>query len=123
MFLVLDDVWNKEVLEQLDLAKGRGSVTLVTTTDQPVLKKAGVIDKDEVKVGVLSKEDSWKLFCVHAFPRGFSNIPFQLQGVAELVADECKGLPLALKVIGGSMVGKSLPPEWEFQLNCLQESR
>jgi Leucine-rich repeat (LRR) protein len=123
VFLVLDDVWSKEVLEQLDLAKGRGSVTLVTTRNQHVLKKAGVIDEDELKVGVLSKEDSWKLFCVHAFPRRFSNIPFELQGVAELVADECKGLPLALKVIGGSMVGKTMPLEWELQLNCLQESR
>ncbi|CAM6040806.1 unnamed protein product, partial [Sphagnum compactum] len=122
VFLVLDDVWNKGVLQQLDLAKGRGSVTLVTTRNQPVLKKAGVIDEDEVQVGVLSKEDSWKLFCVHAFPRGLSNIPFQLQGVAELVADECKGLPLALTVIGGSMVGKTMPPEWEFQLDRLRES-
>jgi Leucine-rich repeat (LRR) protein len=122
VFLVLDDVWNKEVLEQLNLAKGRGSVTLVTTRNQPVLQKAGVMDEDEVKVGVLSKEDSWKLFCVHAFPIGSSNIPFKLQGVAELVADECKGLPLALKVIGGSMVGKTTCQEWEFQLNCLRES-
>ncbi|KAH9549420.1 hypothetical protein CY35_10G019000 [Sphagnum magellanicum] len=93
VFLVLDDVWNKGVLEQLDLAKGRGSVTLVTSRNQLVLKKAGVIDEDE------------------------------LQGVAELVADECKGLPLALKVIGGLMVGKTTCPEWEFQLNCLRESR
>jgi len=123
VFLVLDDVWNKGVLEQLDLAKCQGSVTLVTTRNQPVLKKAGVIDEDEVQVGVLSKEVSWKLFYVHAFPRGFSNIPFEIQGVAELVAEECKGLPLALKVIGGSMVGKTTRQEWEFQLNCLQESR
>jgi disease resistance protein RPS2 len=123
VFLVLDDVWNKGVLEQFDLAKGRGSVTLVTTRNQPVLKKAGVIDEDELQVGVLSKEDSWKLFCVHAFSRGFSNIPSQLQEVAELVAQECKGRPLALKVIGGSMVGKTTRQEWEFQLNCFQESR
>jgi hypothetical protein len=123
VILVLDDVWNKRVLEQLDLAKGRGSVTLVTTRNQPVLKKAGVIDEDELQVGVLSKEDSWKLFYIHAFSTGFSNIPSQLQEVAELVAEECKGLPLALKVIGGSMVGKTTRQEWEFQLNCLQESR
>jgi Leucine-rich repeat (LRR) protein len=122
VFLVLDDVWNEGVLEQLDLAKGRGSVTLVTTRNRPVLEKAGVIEQDEVQVGVLSKEDSWKLFCVHAFPRAFPTIPCQLQGVAELVAEECKGLPLALKVIGGSMVGKSMLLEWEFQLNRLRDS-
>ncbi len=123
VFLVLDDVWNDGVLEQLDLAKGRGSVTLVTTRNRPVLEKAGVKDEDEVKVGVLSKQDSWKLFCVHAFPRGLSNISSQVQGVAESVAEECKGLPLALKVIGGSMIGKTTCQEWEFQLKCLWESR
>ncbi len=122
VFLVLDDVWNKGVLEQLDLAKGPGSVTLVTTRNRAVLEKAGVIDEDEVQVGVLSKDDSWKLFCVHAFPRVFPTIPCHLQGVAELVAEECKGLPLALKVSGGSMVGKSMLLEWEFQLNRLRES-
>jgi disease resistance protein RPS2 len=123
VFLVLDDVWNQGVLEQIDLSRGRGSVTLVTTRNRPVLEKAGVIDEDEVQVGVLSKEDSWKLFCVHAFPRGFLTIPSQLQEVAELVAEECKGLPLALKVIGGSMVGKTMPAEWESQRNCLWKSR
>jgi Leucine-rich repeat (LRR) protein len=122
VFLVLDDVWNKGVLEQLELAKGPGSVTLVTTRNRPVLEKAGVKDEDEVHVGVLSREDSWQLFCVHAFPRVFPTIPCQLQGVAESVAEECKGLPLALKVIGGSMVGKSMLPEWEFQLNLLRDS-
>jgi len=123
VFLVLDDVWNDEVLEQLDLAKGRGSVTLVTTRNGPVLEKAGVKEEDEVKVAVLSKENSWKLFCVHAFPRGLSNISSEVQGVGELVAEECKGLPLALKVIGRSMVGKTTRQEWEFQLKCLRESR
>jgi Leucine-rich repeat (LRR) protein len=122
VFLVLDDVWNKGVLEQLELAKGPGSVTLVTTRNRPVLEKAGVKDEDEVHVGVLSREDSWQLFCVHAFPRVFPTIPCQLQGVAESVAEECKGLPLALKVSGGSMVGKSMLLEWEFQLNRLRES-
>jgi disease resistance protein RPS2 len=43
--------------------------------------------------------------------------------VAELVADECRGLPLVLKVTGGSMVGKTTRQEWELQLNCLRESR
>jgi hypothetical protein len=30
VLLVLDDVWKERDLEQLDLAKGQGSVTLVT---------------------------------------------------------------------------------------------
>ncbi len=40
---------------------------------------------------------------MHVLPRGLLNIPLdELQQVARLVVDECKGLALALKVIGGS---------------------
>jgi hypothetical protein len=124
VFLIIDDVWDEGVLEQLDLAKGRGSVTLVTTRNQPVLKKIGVIDEDQVKIGVLSPKDSWRLFCVHAFLGGLLNVPLdELQQVVKLVVDECKSFPLALKVIGGSMIGKTMCEEWEFQLKCLQDSR
>jgi hypothetical protein len=62
-----------------------------------------MIDEGKVSINVFSLEDSWRLFCVHVFPRGLLNIPlYELQQVARLVVDECKGLALALKVIGGS---------------------
>lgn len=61
-----------------------------------------MIDEGKVSIIVLSLEDSWRLFCVHVFPRGLLNIPIdELQEVARLVVDECKGLSLTLKVIGG----------------------
>jgi disease resistance protein RPS2 len=69
----------------------------------------------------LSEEDSWRLFCVHAF--GQYNIPPGVEGLAQLVVEECQGLPLALKVIGRVMVGKKWPGEWEQELKKLQESR
>ncbi|CAM6010713.1 unnamed protein product [Sphagnum balticum] len=69
----------------------------------------------------LSEEDSWRLFCVHAF--GQYNIPPGVEGLAHLVVEECQGLPLALKVIGGVMVGKKWPGEWERELKKLEESR
>ncbi len=71
--------------------------------NQHVLKKSRMIDEGKVSINVFSLEDSWRLFCVHVFPRGSLNIPlYELQQVARLVVDECKGLALALKVIGGS---------------------
>ncbi len=57
---------------------------------------------------------------MHAFLGGLLNIPLdELQEVVKLVVDECKGLPLALKVIGGSMIGKTMHEKWEFQLKRL----
>ncbi|CAM6000490.1 unnamed protein product [Sphagnum balticum] len=70
----------------------------------------------------LSKEDSWSLFCVHAF-RPPSNVPCELMALAQCMAEECQGLPLALKVIGGGMFGKTGPElQWEPLLKKLRQS-
>jgi disease resistance protein RPS2 len=71
----------------------------------------------------LSKEDSWSLFCVHAF-RPPSNVPCELKALAQSMAEECQGLPLALKVIGRAMFGKTSPElQWEPLLKKLRQSR
>jgi hypothetical protein len=61
-----------------------------------------MIDEGKLNIIVLTLKNSWRLFCVHVFPRGLLNIPIDELQVARLVVDECKGLSLALKVIGGS---------------------
>jgi hypothetical protein len=40
VFLVLDDVWKDEAFDSLDLAKGDGSVTLLTTRNLSLLETA-----------------------------------------------------------------------------------
>jgi disease resistance protein RPS2 len=71
----------------------------------------------------LLKEDSWSLFCMHAF-RAPSNVPSELQALAQSMAEECQGLLLALKVIGRAMFGKTSPElQWEPLLKKLRESR
>jgi Leucine-rich repeat (LRR) protein len=39
------------------------------------------------------------------------------------MAEECQGLPLALKVMGRAMFGKTSPEEWKLLLKRLKESR
>ncbi|KAH8950326.1 hypothetical protein BDL97_10G079400 [Sphagnum fallax] len=71
----------------------------------------------------LSKEDSWSVFCVHAF-RPPSHVPCELKALAQSMAEECQGLPLALKVRGRAMFGKTSPElEWEPVLKKLRQSR
>jgi Leucine-rich repeat (LRR) protein len=122
VFLVLDDVWHDKAFDSLDLAKGRGSVTLLTTRNLSLLERASPQISQE-HMTPLSKEDSWSLFCVHAF-RPPSNVPCELKALAQSMAEECQGLPLALKVIGRAMFGKTSPElQWEPLLKKLRESR
>ncbi|CAM6009296.1 unnamed protein product [Sphagnum balticum] len=122
VFLVLDDVWKAKAFDSLDLAKGKGSVTLLSTRNQSLLKRPSPHIRQE-HMTPLSKEDSWSLFCVHAF-RPPSNVPCELKSLAQCMAEECQGLPLALKVIGRAMFGKTSPDlQWEPLLKKLRESR
>jgi Leucine-rich repeat (LRR) protein len=122
VFLVLDDVWQDKAFDSLDLAKGKGSVTLLTTRNLSLLERASPHISQEHMMP-LSKEDSWSLFCVHAF-RPPSNVPCELEALAQSMAKECQGLPLALKVIGRAMFGKTSPElQWEPLLKKLRESR
>ncbi len=70
----------------------------------------------------LLEEDSWSLFCTHAF--GLSlKVPCELEALVHCMVEECDNLPLALKVIGGTMFGKtSTELEWEPLLKKLRES-
>ncbi|KAH8950319.1 hypothetical protein BDL97_10G079000 [Sphagnum fallax] len=122
VFLVLDDVWQVEAFDSLDLAKGKGSVTLLSTRNLSLLGRASP-QISQVHMTPLSKEDSWSLFCVHAF-RPPSNVPCELKALAQSMAEECRGLPLALKVIGRAMFGKtSAKFQWEPLLKKLRQSR
>jgi disease resistance protein RPS2 len=120
VFLVLDDVWQDKTFDSLDLAKGKGSVTLLSTRNQSLLERASPQIRQE-HMTPLSNEDSWSLFCVHAF-RPPSNVPDELKEFAQSMAQECEGLPLALKVIGGAMFGKD-SCQWEPLLKKLTKSR
>jgi disease resistance protein RPS2 len=120
MFFVLDDVWHQETFHWLDLAKGLGSITLLTSRSEEVLNQPNV---EMLHVPHLSKEDNWNLFCVHAFGATNCSVPHGLEEVAHLVAQECKGLPLALKVIGGAMHREIDVKQWKLQHEKLKHSR
>jgi len=119
VFLVLDDVWKDEDFDALDLGKGEGSVTLLTTRIESILQRPCI---SQVHMEKLSPEDIWSLFRVHAFGTS-SSVPHGLEASAKSMAKECGGLPLALKVIGAAVFGKtSVEREWKPLLKKLKES-
>ncbi|GMJ02640.1 ADR1-like 1 [Hibiscus trionum] len=95
--VVLDDVWSASVLEQL-IFKVPTYKTLVISR----CKFPKRVVNEVYEVELLREDESMSLFCHSAF--GQKSIP--PTGNATLVkqiVNECKGLPLALKVIGASL--------------------
>ncbi|KAE8653991.1 putative disease resistance protein [Hibiscus syriacus] len=95
--VVLDDVWSLPVIEQLIFKVPTYKTLVVSRCRFP---KRVVNEVYEVEL--LREDESMSLFCHSAF--GQKSIP--PTGNATLVkqiVNECKGLPLALKVIGASL--------------------
>jgi Leucine-rich repeat (LRR) protein len=126
VLLILDDIWDgivyefKEMVEWLNIAGGAGSVTVVTTRDEAIIRKC--VNAGEEIILQLSEEQSWELFHPHAFSIGTEPLNRDLEVLARDVCKECKCLPLALKVIGLAMKGKRDIREWKKMLRHLQGS-
>jgi len=107
----LDDVWDKDVLEKNGLPLGTQNKIVLTSRDKRVADAMGA--HHTYHKAYLSEENSWKLFCIHAFP-DLAEPPNELSNVARLIVKKCGGLPLALKTIGASMARvQRLPNDWE----------
>lgn len=113
--LVLDDVWDKEVLSSLRRAlpeDKNGSRVIVTTRNNNVTADATCF-LHELKF--LSEEESWKLFCKKAFPDSDSRVISEcnpdLEKLGREMVARCGGLPLAVVVLGG-LLSKKQAHEW-----------
>ncbi|GKV30479.1 hypothetical protein SLEP1_g39283 [Rubroshorea leprosula] len=117
--LVLDDVWTEEYgkwdqLKHLLLSNGsQGSKILVTTRKEKVAISMGC---ELFKVGQLSGEEGWSLFSQIAFFGRSNDDCRSLEEIAREIAKKCKGLPLALKTLGGLMRWKKSITEWQSVL-------
>ncbi|CAO2211704.1 unnamed protein product [Urochloa humidicola] len=118
--LVLDDVWNEEQRKWEDDLKsllcssngGSGSMIVVTSRSQKVASIMGTLAPHEL--AYLSEDDSWKLFTNKAFNnKEAQELPVELFTFGKRIVNRCKGLPLALKTMGGLMSTMHQVQEWE----------
>ncbi|XP_034675883.1 probable disease resistance protein At4g33300 [Vitis riparia] len=94
--VVLDDIWSLSVLEQL-ISRIPGCKTLVVSR----FKFPTVLNLT-YELELLREDEAISLFCHVAF--GQKSIPLSAnENLVKQVVRECKGLPLALKVIGASL--------------------
>jgi hypothetical protein len=113
--LILDDVWNERKWEDdlkplLCSVGGPGSVVLVTCRSQQVASLMGTLRPH--KLECLSDDDSWELFSEKAFANGIEE-QAELVTIGKHIVKKCRGLPLALKAMGGLMSSKQQVHEWE----------
>ncbi|KAG4385092.1 hypothetical protein AAZX31_12G025800 [Glycine max] len=105
--IVVDDVDDieelKKLAEELDRF-GPGSRIIITTRNKYLLDVGQVEKKYEVKM--LNDQESLELFCQSAFRKSCPETNYE--DLSNRAIRCCKGLPLALKVLGSHMVGKDL---------------
>ncbi|KAM3399172.1 hypothetical protein P3S68_002688 [Capsicum galapagoense] len=113
--IVLDDMWNENYIQwnklwNIFIQGGIGSQIIVTTRKESVALMMG---SWAINVGILSSEASWALFKRHSLEnRDPPKEHPELEEDGKQIADKCKGLPLALKALAGSLRCKSEVDEW-----------
>ncbi|GFP85286.1 putative disease resistance protein rga3 [Phtheirospermum japonicum] len=112
--LVLDDVWNEErekwdsfANSLLGISYATGNCMIVTTRSQEVASIVTTLPIHELKS--LSEDDCWSIIKARALRAGDN--PLEFETIGTNIAKRCKGLPLAAKVVGGLLSGKS-KDEW-----------
>ncbi|WVZ91833.1 hypothetical protein U9M48_037956 [Paspalum notatum var. saurae] len=121
--LMLDDVWNEdqnkweEDLRPLLCSSigGLGSMIVVTSRSRQVAEIMGTLPPHEVVC--LSEDYSWELFSKKAFSKGVQEQAVLVR-IGRRICNKCKGLPLALKAMGGLMSSKQKLQEWEAIAEC-----
>lgn len=118
--LVLDDVWDINAWASLRRAfpdNKNGSRVIVTTRNKGVARRYCDETTCVHELPFLKKKESWELFCKKTFPNydevgeNKNSCPPSFESLAVDMVNKCRGLPLAIVVLGGLLRGKSLN-EW-----------
>ncbi|XP_052883615.1 putative disease resistance protein At3g15700 [Gossypium arboreum] len=120
ILVIVDDLWEEFKLESIGIPFGdehKGCKILLTTRQQQVCSKMKC--QKEIQLGILSKDEAWVLFRDQA---GLEDDCSILNEVAKEVADECKGLPLAIVTVAKALKGESLDG-WKAANQRFKDSR
>ncbi|KAM3198771.1 hypothetical protein P3L10_034485 [Capsicum annuum] len=114
--IILDDVWypRSHSLEKLGYPLGVEGCTLILTSRSPEdCQKMGC--KELLEVETLNTDDAWELF---KNSLGCETLLGEdIERTAKSMAGRCKGLPLGLITLAGSMIGVTDVREWKNALN------
>ncbi|XP_048329752.2 putative disease resistance RPP13-like protein 1 [Ziziphus jujuba] len=115
--LVLDDVWNVNYKCWYDLkssfeSAASGSKIIATTRIIDIASMmAGAPNQYQLKE--IPNEDCWRLFEKHALGNVQPSVYQKLEKIGRQIVQKCKGLPLAIKSLGGLLRTEQDPKYWE----------
>ncbi|EOA14559.1 hypothetical protein CARUB_v10027797mg [Capsella rubella] len=121
--LLLDDIQRGLDLEEIGVpfpSRENGCKIVVTTRSREACDESKWVDA-KVEVTCLSPEEAWDLFQETVGDntlRSHQDIP----KLARVVANSCRGLPLALNLIGEAMSHKRTVREWRYTVHVLASS-
>ncbi|KAK4437304.1 Disease susceptibility protein LOV1 [Sesamum alatum] len=112
--IVMDDIWSTKILDDLKMFfpdNRNGSRIMMTTRLTNVAVSLGTLKP--YSMDFLDNDKSWNLLCEKVF--GEKSCPYpELEGIGRYIAKGCRGLPLALVVIGGLLANSNMQYEyWE----------
>ncbi|TQD70199.1 hypothetical protein C1H46_044267 [Malus baccata] len=116
--LVLDDVWNEdsEKWENLmdclsKLYSTKGSKIVVTTRSSIVASTSEkLLPRHQLRI--LSVDECWSIMKDKAFSNNSAQIAPEFQTIGREIAENCGGVPLVAKVLGGILATKRRVDEW-----------
>lgn len=125
VMIILDDVDDLKQIKALagkddedNIWLGPGSRVIITTRNERLLVAYGVENENIYKLDEMSHKESLQLFCEKAFKE--SHPPDNYKELSKVAVTYCKGLPLAIEVIGSSLY-KRTESEWIATLERLKE--
>lgn len=123
--LLLDDVWQKFELEEIGIpqpGEGSKSKLIMAARSLDTLNLMGA-NKYVIEVKPLEPPDDWKLFKKNLTDSAAEAIETpSVKSDAEKIVKLCKGLPLALKVIGTALANLTSPKEWKDASETIKDS-
>ncbi|KAI9107887.1 hypothetical protein K1719_021223 [Acacia pycnantha] len=121
--LLLDDIWDRLDLKLVGVPPPKDtnfqSKVLFTTRLENVCAKMQV--QEQFKVQILTEKEALELFRMKVGEATLNSHP-SIPMLAEKMAKECEGLPLALIVLGSSMAGVKSVEAWEHSIKNLPSS-
>ncbi|CAL8107729.1 unnamed protein product [Prunus armeniaca] len=118
--VIIDDADDLQQLKAIAGARdwfGPGSRIVITTRNKHLLEQVGV--DGTYMAEEMDEKDALELFGWHAFESGYTNQEYLDLSIR--VIRYCRGLPLALRVVGSFLIKRSTA-EWESHLEKLQRS-
>ncbi|XP_052300757.1 probable disease resistance protein At5g63020 isoform X4 [Citrus sinensis] len=121
--LLLDDIWERVDLTKVGIPlSGPKNTTSKVVFTTRFVDVCGSMEADKkFQVACLSEEHAWELFRKKVGEETLES-DHDIVELAQTVAKECGGLPLALITIGRAMAFKKTAEEWSHAIDVLRTS-